>query len=350
MGDEEGSAGAADEKPAAKAPPRAPPRAPPTGPPGAGPRGAAMMPPGQTGHRRRSAAPTVPTEQEEPEDMQTAVAGLAEKFSEEEADVAFEESDPIAHMVHKATERVESPAGTEVERLQAEVEQLRVGLAGATAYISDIEQQPMPPVVGDGFVIPDYVVGDFVRTGRLIHRDGLVHGISGTLSMLALDQPNLVHMTAESAALGQMDESVLVSGRLGEEEPMGAGAAWRIHSVLLAVAALNYDGRAACMHVQAPYTTALSLKDDLFILRPPDVAGQALFEKAVIVDYEEENIDDYLRQLSEGLKQSGSKVVISRGNGVYAVGATFDEAWNNAAALEHSMMVLYLAIDAGIDI
>ena len=42
--------------------------------------------------------------------------------------------------------------------------------------------------------------------------------------------------------------------------------------------------------------------------------------------------------------------MISRGNGVYAVGATFDEAWNNAAALEHSMQVLYLARDAGIDI
>ena len=138
--------------------------------------------------------------------MQSAVAGLAEKFSEEEADTAFEESDPVAHMVHKATKQVESSSGNEVERLQAEVEQLRAGLAGASSYIGDIEEQPMPPVVGEGFVIPDYVVGDFVRTGRLIHRDGLVHGISGTLSMLALDQPNLVHMTAESTRIGQMDE------------------------------------------------------------------------------------------------------------------------------------------------
>ena len=350
MGDEDASAGAADEKPASKAPRRAPARAPPSGPPGAGPRGASMMPPGQTGHRRRSAAPSTPPAQEESDVMQSAVAGLAEKFSEEEADTAFEESDPIAHMVHKATKQVESSSGNEVERLQAEVEQLRAGLAGASSYIGDIEEQPMPPVVGEGFVIPDYVVGDFVRTGRLIHRDGLVHGISGTLSMLALDQPNLVHMTAESTRIGQMDEGAIVSGRLGEDEPFGAGGAWRIHSVLLAVAALNYEGRAACMHVQSPYTTALSLKDDLFILRPPDVAGKALFDKAVIVDHDEENLDDYLRQLSEGLKQSDNKVVISRGNGVYAVGATFDEAWNNAAALEHSMMVLYLARDAGIDI
>ena len=353
MGVDDESADAADEKPVAKAPPRAPKRAPPIGPPGAGPRGAAMMPPGQTGHRRRSAAPTTPPEEEDPEDTQTAVADLKEKFAEEEADSAFEESDPMGHMVHQAAKQVETSAaaeGSEVERLQAEVEQLRAGLAGATAYIGDIEQQPMPPIVGDGFVIPDHVVADFVRTGRLIHRDGLIHGVSGALSMLALDQPNLVHMTTETATLGQMDELSITSGRLGEDEPIGAGAAWRIHSVLLAVAALNYDGRAACMHVQSPYATALSLKDDLFVLRPPDVGGQALFDKVVIVDYDDENIDDYLRQLSEGLKQSGSTVVISRGNGVYAVGATFDEAWNNAAALEHSMQVLYLARDAGIDI
>jgi ribulose-5-phosphate 4-epimerase/fuculose-1-phosphate aldolase len=93
----------------------------------------------------------------------------------------------------------------------------------------------------------------------------------------------------------------------------------------------------------------MSLEQDLFVLRPVDSSGKERFDSVVIVDSDDVAEDDFLRQLSEGLQQSNCKAIVVRGGGIYAVGADFNEAWDNAAAIEHSMKISYLIRLADID-
>jgi ribulose-5-phosphate 4-epimerase/fuculose-1-phosphate aldolase len=44
------------------------------------------------------------------------------------------------------------------------------------------------------------------------------------------------------------------------------------------------------------------------------------------------------------------RCVVVRGNGAYAVGADFDQAWANAAMLEHSMHIHLLTRQANLKV
>ncbi|MBS72602.1 MAG: hypothetical protein CMO20_06630 [Thermoplasmata archaeon] len=337
MASEEDSTGSAEEKMNKKTPSKGPPSRPPKGAPMGMPMGMfpGMIPPSSTPPQRTQKPPV---KQEEPindeddsmEDVDEVNDDVVEKNTS---------SEPMDEMIGKAI--AQTPM-SEVDALRHENESLRNAVTGAAGIINDMDNPPMPPVVGDGFVIPAHVVGDFVRVGRQLQREGLCHATSGSISTLSLDQPNLVHMTAAGSSLGQLDERYIVSGRLGDSPPYGAGDAWRIHTILLAVASLEHKGRAACVYAPAPYSTTMSLEQDLFVLRPSDAEGKKRFESVVIVDSDDVSEEDFLRQLSEGLQQSKCKAIVVRGAGVYAVGADFNEAWDNAATIENSMKISYL--------
>lgn len=335
------------------------PKGPPSGPPGGPPKGAPMgMPMGMfpgiaaTGAPpQRSAGPSTPVQQdngqqeddeEQEEVVDTPVADEDDEFSDEPPAPSAD----IGGMIGQA---MAATPMSDVEALRAENMSMRDALTNATGIINEMDTQPMPPIVGDGFVVPAHVVSDFVRIGRQLQRDGLCHATVGSVSTLSLDEPNLVHITKEGSPLGQLDERHITSGRLGEMAPHGAGSAWKVHTILLAVTSLEHNGSAACAHLPAPYTTAMSLEQDLFVLRPSDLAGKQRFESVVIVDSDDVSEDDFLRQLSEGLQQSKCKAIVVRGGGVYAVGANFNEAWDNAAAIEHSMKISFLTRLADIE-
>jgi len=351
MGKGDESAGGDEEGDSPKGPPRGPPKGPPMGMPmGMVP---GMFPPGAAPPQRSGGPVPIPTPTGSHEAASEGPAPEPVEAGEsptEESDEPDAGGDGITDFGGAIATAMAASPMVEMDALRHENEQLRSGMAGAAAVIDAIDNQPMPPIVGEDFIIPAHVVSDFVRIGRQLQRDGLCHGTSGTISTLSLDQPNLVHITTTAAPLGQLDERSIASGRLGEPGPVEAGDAWRLHTVLLALASIENNGRAACFHLPAPYTTTMSLEQDLFVLRPSDLAGQAHFEKVVIVDSDDVTSDDFLRQLTEGLTQSGHVAVVVRGGGLYAVGADFNEAWNNAAALEHSMKVTLLARLADIDI
>jgi L-fuculose-phosphate aldolase len=238
----------------------------------------------------------------------------------------------------------------ELDKLRNEVERLRASVAGAADIIDQIENQPMPPIVGVDFVVPGHVVSDFVRMGRLLARDGMIYGSAGVISMLSPDEAGLVHMTRAGAALGSLTEVDIVSGRLGQEPPSGASKDWQVHTVLLAMCSLEHEGTAACIRAHGPWTAAMSLEPDLFLLKPIDYGGKEEFEKVVIVDPDYENMDDYLRQITEGIQQSSGSIVVARGHGSYALGANLDAARNIAATLEHSMHIYSIAKMTGTDL
>jgi L-fuculose-phosphate aldolase len=238
---------------------------------------------------------------------------------------------------------VEGDEKAELEKLRTENESLKQGMAAAGDVIQEVENPPMPPIVGDGFVVPGETVGMFATLGRQLHKERLLHGTAGSFSILSINSPGLVHITRQGAALGLMNESDLITGRLGDAAPNDANKDWQIHSVGLAIASLENEGRGACIHVAAPYTTTLSLEKDRYALVPTDFEGRTNFGRATIVDVQYGDMEGYLVEITEALKQTGNKLFVARGHGIYALGGDLLEAWGNAAAFEHSMRVLYLS-------
>ena len=307
-------------------PPGGPPSGPPTGPPGGGSGGRSMFGGGSSPPSGPpSARPSTPSGAQS---MHSGSSVVIEAGQEK---------------IETAKRTVDGDEKVELEQLREENATLKQGMAAAGDVIQEVENPPMPPIVGEGFVVPGEIVGLFATLGRQLHKEGLLHGTAGSFSLLSPTSPGLVHITREGAALGLMNESDLITGRLGDAAPNQASEDWKIHSVALAIASLEHEGRGACVHVAAPYTTTLSLEKDRYALVPTDFEGRSKFGRATIVDVQYNDMEGYLVEITEALKQTGNKLFVARGHGVYALGANLLEAWGHAATFEHSMRVLYLS-------
>ena len=208
----------------------------------------------------------------------------------------------------------------------------------------------MPPVVGPDYVVPSHMVADFVRIGRQLHKEGLVHADVGAVAILNPDEAGLMHTSSKGAILGQMTEQHIASGRLGQTAPSNAPEQWRMLEVLIASKSLQTKGPAACIHTHPPFATAISCEKDLIVLKPIDAEGINHLGNIVIVESDADNPDEYLRHLAEALKQGNMKAVVVRGHGVFSTGVDFDEAWRWASVIEHSMRVLMHARQANLQV
>ncbi len=389
-------------------PPTGPPGGPPTGPPGGPPTGPPPSPPGgpPTGPPPSppSGPPSPPTEQEMvsddselevietlaqetdlyPQEEEVAVEEIApfeepaqaeevviEEITEEvteyesHAEVTEPDLEEAPEPEPEISEQIEEPSppkqiipsadrthasDEEMARLSAEVTNLRQGLAGAVDIIEEMETPPMPPVVYQDIIVPDHIVVNIARLSRQLNRDGLVRASMGTISMLHPEMPGVMISTKEGVLLPRLDERDIVVGRLGEHPPPYAPEDWRLLEVLLASKSLETNGPATCLHAHGPYTTAASCEKDLIVCAPIDHAGKKHIGKIIIVDPDADNPEDFLRQTAEALKQGGMKCVVIRGHGAFVVGATLEDAWANAAMLEHSMKIVLLARQANLKV
>ena len=351
--------------PPSKGPPSGPPssgppsKGPPSGPPGSPPsedeleeeeefRPPSSGPPsGPPGSPPSSGPPSGPPGSPPSEDeLEEETADVSEVEAEEEAmakitKMPIKEDEGPTVEVPTSIETFVNP--DEIENLRNEVERLRSGLASAGEVISEIEEVPTPPIVGPDYVVAGHIVSDFIRTGRLLHREKLVRAAQGSISLLDPDEPGLVHASKSGCMLGRILEGDIVTGRLGQSAPENAPDDWRIHEVMLAFASLQYEGPAACIYAPSSHAIALSLDKKLIKMEPVDEIGKQNFGKAIIVDPNYDNMDDFLRQITDAMRQGNGKAACIRGVGVYAVGRNFDEAWNNCAILEHSSEIILLS-------
>jgi ribulose-5-phosphate 4-epimerase/fuculose-1-phosphate aldolase len=238
----------------------------------------------------------------------------------------------------------------EIARLAAEVERLRSSMVGAAEVIEELENPPMPPIVEEDVVIAAHTVADIARMARQLDRDELVRASMGAIAMLHPESPEILISTKHSAMLPRMNEKDICAGKLGGKSPRGAPEDWRVLEVLLASASLVTGGPAAVIHAHGPYTTAVSCERDLVLMQPIDEIGKEHIGKIIIVDPDPENPEEFLRQVAEALQQGGMRCVVVRGKGSYAVGADLDQAWANAAMLEHSMKIVMLARQANLKV
>lgn len=284
----------------------------------------------------------------EPAEDDTGVEPTAEPEASDVVVAADATSVPAE--VDQATLDLLAEKEAELERLHMENARLRQSVVGATEVIQDLEEPPMPPLVEDNIVIAPYVVSDFVRLGKQLDRDHLVRATMGSLAMIHPERPDVMIATKHMVTLPRMNERSLCAAPLGSTSPRGAPAEWHVLEVLLASVSMVTGGPAAVIHMHGPHTTAASCEQDLVLLTPIDELGKQHIGKIIIVDPDPEHPEDYLRQVAEALNQGGMRCVVVRGNGAYAVGADFDQAWANAAMLEHSMQIHLLARQANLKI
>jgi ribulose-5-phosphate 4-epimerase/fuculose-1-phosphate aldolase len=351
--------------PPSKGPPSGPPsKGPPSGPPSKGPPGPPSGPPSKG---PPSGPPSKgPPQAEEPvdepeEEVVEEAAEEAEEDPTEESEEAVEEeaveeestteepTELAPTTVVPNTARTEA-AEAEVLRLSGEVNSLRKSLSGAAEVIEDLETPPMPPAVFADIVVQDHLVADIARLARQLDREQLVRANMGTIAMLHPGMPGVMISTKRNTLLPRLDERGITGGRLGQNAPEEATSDWRILEVLLASKSLDTGGPAACIHMHGAFTTAASCEKDLILCTPIDEVGKKELGKIIIVDPDEENPEDFLRQTADALKQGGMKCVVIRGHGAYSLGADLDDAWANAAMLEHSMKIVLLARQAKLKI
>jgi len=291
---------------------------------------------------------------EEPEE--TDVSSKAEKLGPEEetemADLTDSDEEDVEDSTILQEDVVSKNIETEAEiaRLSAEVERLRKSMAGAAEVIEELENPPMPPAIMEDLVIGAHIVGDMARLARQLDREQLIRASMGTIAMLHPEQLEIIISTKHMSLLPRMDERDICAAKLGVDPPRGAPEDWRVLEVVLASVSLITGGPAAVIHSHGPFTTAASCEKDLVLVQPIDEIGKKHIGKIIIVDPDDENPEEFLRQVAEALQQGGMRCVVIRGKGAYAVGADLDQAWANAAMLEHSMKVVLLARQANLKV
>jgi ribulose-5-phosphate 4-epimerase/fuculose-1-phosphate aldolase len=353
-------------------PPSGPPTGPPTGPPPPSPSDAVEeqpqeplqedsedVPPETSDEpaveEEISEVPDEPAVEEDanatPESMEQPPAAVEPVVSHEpQAEPVAEPSNPMpaATPSDQNTLDLLAEKEAELERLHMENARLRQSVVGATEVIEELEEPPMPPLVEDNIVIPPYIVSDFVRLGRQLDREHLVRATMGSMAMIHPEQPGVMIATRHMVTLPRMNERSLCAAPLGSTSPRGAPSDWHALEVVLASVSMVTGGPAAVIHMHGPHTTAASCEKDLVLLTPIDEIGKQHIGKIIIVDPDPDHPEDYLRQVAEALNQGGMRCVVVRGNGAYAVGADFDQAWANAAMVEHSMQIHLLARQANL--
>ncbi|MDA8588015.1 class II aldolase/adducin family protein [Euryarchaeota archaeon] len=266
-------------------------------------------------------------------------------------EVKSAEKRPVQDMNVHPTDEQQALAEQEIARLNAEVERLRMSMAGAVDVIEELETPPMPPAVIEDIVIGAHIVSDFARLARQLDREQLIRATMGTIAMLHPDNLGIMVSTRNRVMLPRLDERGLCAGFLGKAAPRGAPADWRTLEVILALASSAVTGGpAAVIHSHGPYTTAASCEKDLVLVQPIDVLGKEQIGNVIIVDPDDGDPADFLKQITEALYQGGMRCVVVRGMGAYAVGANLDQAWSNAAMLEHSMRIVLLARQANLKV
>ena len=286
--------------------------------------------------------------EEQSEDEETELEEEATGSADE--DLELVSSEEVAEATVDAGSEMEDIVSKEAEiaRLSAEVERLRHSMSGAADIIEEMENPPMPPIVQEDVVIGAHIVADIARMARQLDRDELVRASMGAIAMLHPDRLDVMISTKHKALLPRMNENDICAGKLNADPPRGAPADWRVLEVLLASTNIVTGGPAAVIHCHGPYSTAVSCEKDLVLMQPIDAVGKEHIGKVIIVDPDDDNPRDYLRQVAEALNQGGMRCVVIRGNGAYAVGADLDQAWANAAMLEHSMKIVMLARQANL--
>lgn len=169
--------------------------------------------------------------------------------------------------------------------------------------------------------------GEFERIGKRLFAEHLAGGNFGNMSVRTKDG---FFIKRTGTCLDTAAEPVLVP--LSGNVPKEASSEYRVHR-----AVYTTTNHAAIVHAHPPYAVAASLVMNEIV--PEDSEGVMFCPRIPVVTGapgSEEIAEAVARALTT------SKLVIARGHGTFAAGATLDEAYVITSLAEHSCRVLAL--------
>jgi len=175
---------------------------------------------------------------------------------------------------------------------------------------------------------PAALLPQFQVVGAELRAAGLIASHGGNLSVWI---PDGVIITREGAMLGRLSTADLcLIGRTTQATPVVPALDTPIHRTVYVLA-----GGHAIVHAHPAYAVALSLACDELI--PLDNDGRHLLQRVSVLPH--------ARDIPTGVGEALAThpVVLVRGHGCYARGATLEEALQYTTQLEESARLLYLA-------
>ncbi|MHB8163690.1 MAG: aldolase [Methanoregula sp.] len=170
--------------------------------------------------------------------------------------------------------------------------------------------------------------GEFERIGKRLFAEHLVGGNFGNMSVRSADGGFFIKRTGTCLDVA----TELVHVPLSGDAPKAASSEYRVHRAVYAK-----TNHTAIVHAHPPYAVAASLVMDAIV--PEDSEGVMFCPLILVVTGapgSQEVADNVARALST------SKLVIARGHGTFAAGATLDDAYVLTSLAEHSCRVLAL--------
>lgn len=169
--------------------------------------------------------------------------------------------------------------------------------------------------------------GEFERIGKRLFAEHLVGGNFGNMSVRTGDG---FFIKRTGTCLDIATEPVFVT--LSGDAPKEASSEYRVHRAVYAS-----TDHSAIVHAHPPYAVAASLVMDAII--PEDSEG-VMFCPRIPVVAGAPGTQDVADNVAHALIPSN--LVIARGHGTFAAGATLDEAYVYTSLAEHSCRVLAL--------
>jgi L-fuculose-phosphate aldolase len=170
--------------------------------------------------------------------------------------------------------------------------------------------------------------GEFERIGKRLFAEHLVGGNFGNMSVRTGSGGFFIKRTGTCLDIATEPVFVPLSG----DAPKEASSEYRVHRAVYVAA-----NHTAIVHAHPPYAVAASLVMDKIV--PEDSEGVMFCPLISVVTGApgtQEVADNVARALSR------SRLVIARGHGTFAAGATLDEAYVLTSLAEHSCRVLAL--------
>jgi len=169
--------------------------------------------------------------------------------------------------------------------------------------------------------------GEFERIGKRLFAEHLVGGNFGNMSVRTTEG---FFIKPTGTCLDIATEPVFVP--FSGNAPKEASSEYRVHRAVYAATA-----HAAIVHAHPPYAVAASLVMDKIV--PQDSEGE-MFCPVIPVVTGAPGTQEVADNVAHALCRS--KLVIARGHGTFAAGATLDEAYVFTSLAEHSCRVLAL--------
>lgn len=170
---------------------------------------------------------------------------------------------------------------------------------------------------------------EFERIGKRLFLEGLVGANFGNMSLRAAEGG--FYITRSGAYLDTREMPVFVPDK--GEAPPEASSEYRVHR-----AVYQTTPHLAIVHAHPVHAVAASLDADQ--IRPVDSEGKMLCPEIPVVEGEPGG-DEIALNVSEALRSA--HVVIVRGHGTFAAGATLDAAYIATSITEYSCQILLLA-------